>query len=137
MENKLQKTYPTDYNLLTVQDLRQAHFQTLSIISLMEFIKLNVNLDITMKLKYKDCERYLEYKSYKDDLIEHKCLCCNKNYKKKFDEKLKKIIGNPYKHFNNDINKFISLLRKGVCLYEYIHDWEKSDEASLPGKNFF
>ena len=49
MENKLQKTYPTDYNLLTVQDLRQAHFQTLSIISLMEFIKLNVNLDITMK----------------------------------------------------------------------------------------
>ena len=49
MENKLQKTYPTDYNLLTVQDLQQAHFQTLSIISLMEFIKLNVNLDITMK----------------------------------------------------------------------------------------
>ena len=49
MENKLQKTYPTDYNLLTVQDLRQAHFQTLSIIRLMEFIKLNVNLDITMK----------------------------------------------------------------------------------------
>ena len=49
MENKLQKTYPTDYNLLTVQDLRQAHLQTLSIISLMEFIKLNVNLDITMK----------------------------------------------------------------------------------------
>ena len=91
----------------------------------------------THGIKYKDCERYLEYKSYKDDLIEHKCLCCNKNYKKKFDEKLKKIIGNPYKHFNNDINKFISLLRKGVCLYEYIHDWEKSDEASLPGKNFF
>ena len=49
MENKLQKTYPTDYNLLTVKDLRQAHLQTLSIISLMEFIKLNVNLDITMK----------------------------------------------------------------------------------------
>ena len=25
----------------------------------------------------------------KDDLIEYKCLCCNKNYQHKFDEKLK------------------------------------------------
>ena len=25
---------------------------------------------------------------YKDDLIECKCLCCNKNYQQKFDEKL-------------------------------------------------
>ena len=24
----------------------------------------------------------------KDDLIEYKCLCCNKNYQHKFDEKL-------------------------------------------------
>ena len=49
MESKLQKTNPTDYNLLTVQDLWKAHFQALSIILLMEFIKLNVNLDIIMK----------------------------------------------------------------------------------------
>ena len=42
MERKLQKLYLTDYNLLTLQDLWQAHYQYLSIISLKEFIKLNV-----------------------------------------------------------------------------------------------
>ena len=27
--------------------------------------------------------------NFKDDLIQYKCLCCNKNYQHKFDEKLK------------------------------------------------
>ena len=26
---------------------------------------------------------------FKNNLIEYKCLCCNKNYQKKFDENLK------------------------------------------------
>ena len=30
--------------------------------------------------KYCDC--FLEYTKFKDDLIKHKCLCCNENYKK-------------------------------------------------------
>ena len=47
MEKKLQKIYLTDYNLLIVQDLGQAHYQILSIIFLKEIIKLNVNT-ITM-----------------------------------------------------------------------------------------
>ena len=45
MQKKLQKIYLTDYNLLIVQDLRQIHYQILSIIFLKEFIKLNVNTD--------------------------------------------------------------------------------------------
>ena len=32
--------------------------------------------------------------------------------------------------FNNDINKFILLLRKGVSLYEYTDEWEKFHETS-------
>ena len=40
-----------------------------------------------IKCKYCDC--FLEYKSFKDDLIEYKCFYCNKNYEHKFDEKLK------------------------------------------------
>ena len=35
---------------------------------------------------------------------------------------------------NNDINKFILLLRKGVCPYEYMDEWKKSNETSLPEK---
>ena len=50
MEKKLQKVYPTDYNLLIVQDLWQAHYQILSVIFLKEFIKLNVNTDIMIKI---------------------------------------------------------------------------------------
>ena len=49
MEKKLQKVYFTDYNLLIAQDLRQAHYQILSIIFLKELIKLNVNMDIMIK----------------------------------------------------------------------------------------
>ena len=49
MEKKLQKIYLTYYNLLIVQDLWQGHNQILSIISLKEFIELNVNLETMMK----------------------------------------------------------------------------------------
>ena len=49
MEKKIQKIYPTDYNLLTPKDIWQAHYQILSIIFLQEFIKLNVNTDTTIK----------------------------------------------------------------------------------------
>ena len=38
------------------------------------------------------CNCFLEYKNFKDNLIEYKCLYCNKNYQQKFDEKLKNII---------------------------------------------
>ena len=44
----------------------------------------------TCRIKYKYCNSFLEYINIKDDLIEYKCLCCNKNYQHKFDEKLKK-----------------------------------------------
>ena len=29
--------------------------------------------------KYKDCDYFLEYTSFKNDSIEYKCLCCNEN----------------------------------------------------------
>ena len=35
---------------------------------------------------------------------------------------------------NNDINKFILLLQKDVYPYEYMGDWEKSNETLLPKK---
>ena len=33
-------------------------------------------------IKYKDCDCFLEYTNCKDDLMEYKSLCCNKNYQK-------------------------------------------------------
>ena len=40
--------------------------------------------------------------------MECKCLCCNKNYQQKFDEKLKAQFFNTYKFSKYD-NKFILL----------------------------
>ena len=43
----------------------------------------------TCGIAYKTCDCFLEYTNFMDDLIEYKCLYCNKNYQQKFDEKLK------------------------------------------------
>ena len=48
-EKKLKKIYVTYYNLLTSQDLWRDHHQILSIISLKEYIELNVNSDTMIK----------------------------------------------------------------------------------------
>ena len=69
--------------------------------------------------------------------MEYKYLCCNKNYQQKFDQKLKERFFNIHKFSNHNNNKFILLLRKGVYPYEYIDDWEKFNEISLPEKEDF
>ena len=42
------------------------------------------------KIKCKDCVCFLEQESVKDDLIEYKCLSCDKDYSNTIDEKRKK-----------------------------------------------
>ena len=91
----------------------------------------------TCGIKYKYCNWFLEYKNFKGDLIEYKCLSCNKIYQQKFNEKLKEIFLNTYKFSNYDNNKFNSLLQKGVYPYEYMDDWEKFNETSLLEKEDF
>ena len=49
MKEKSQKIQLTYYNLLKAQYLWQAHYQILPVIFLKESIKLNVNLDTTIK----------------------------------------------------------------------------------------
>ena len=44
----------------------------------------------TCRYKYKYCDCFLEYTNLEDDIIEYKCLCCNKNHQQTFDENLKK-----------------------------------------------
>ena len=96
MEKKSKKIYLIYYNLLIAQDLWQAHYQILSIIILKEFVELNINMNMKIKksescginYEYYDC--FLEYTNFKDDLIKYRCLFCNMNCQRKFDEKLKK-----------------------------------------------
>ena len=56
----------------------------------------------TCGIIYKYCDCVLEYTSVKDDLIEYKWFCCNKNHQQNFDEKLKERFFNTYKFSNHD-----------------------------------
>ena len=99
--------------------------------------------DKTCRIKYNYSDCFLEHSNFKYYLIEYKCLCCTKNYQHKFYGKLKKQFFNKKRFFNtktfsnHDNNRFILLLQKSVYLYEYINDWEKFNEASLPEKEDF
>ena len=63
-------------------------------------------------------------------------MCGNKNYQRKFDEKLKERFFNTYKFSGHDNSKCI-LLHKGVYQYEYMFDWEKFSEKLFPEKEDF
>ena len=76
------------------------------------------------KIKCKDCDYFVEYENVKDNLIKYKCLSCNKDYSNKLDEKFKKWFKNTFKFSDNDINKFVLLLRQGVDPYAYMDHWE-------------
>ena len=48
-----------------------------------------------------------------------------------------KKLKNTYSFCNSDLNKFILLLRKGVYPYEYMDNWDRFNETSLPSKESF
>ena len=87
------------------------------------------------KIKCKNCDCFLETVKY--NLIKYKFLSFNKDYSNELDENFKKLFKNTFKFSNNDINKFILLLRKGVYLYKYMDDSGKFNETTLPEKNNF
>ena len=67
-------------------------------------------------------------------MIKYKYLYCNKDCSNKLDKKWKKWFKNIFKFSDSDINKSILLVRKGVCPYKYMDDWEKFNESTLPKK---
>ena len=79
------------------------------------------------RIKYKDCECYLEYTRVTDNFIICKCLCCDRNYQKS----LMKTFANTYKLCNKTL-----MLQKCVYPYGYMYGWEKFNETPLPEKYF-
>ena len=64
-----------------------------------------------VEINCEDWECFLEYTSITDNLIEHKCLCFNKNYIR-FNENLKIRFSNTYKFSNHDINSLFLCCKK-------------------------
>ena len=87
--------------------------------------------------KFTDCGLDLEYMIAKDDILMFTCFKCKKNYKIDFYKKLVNNFSSIYYFCKGDINKFVLLLRKGVCPYEYMDSWNRFNETSLPDKKDF
>ena len=90
-----------------------AKFMTSSLWNLVDNLAEGIH-----KIKCKDRNCFLEYKSVNENLIKYKCLSFNENYSNKIDEKLKKRFKNTFKFSNNDINKFI-FSQRGLSLEIY------------------
>ena len=84
------------------------------------------------------CNSSLEYISVsKKGRLLFSCFDCKKRYTRKLDKKLTKKFKNTYNFCNGDIDKFMVLLRKGVCPYEYMDDWSIFAEEKLPDNSDF
>ena len=124
----------------------------------------NKNIDITYKIKFIDSFRFMATSSSKlvDNLTDNihndkcikcksnlcfvratneklifKCIDCEKEYEKDFNNELIEKFANTYKFCDNDLDKFIMLLRKGVYPYKYMDEWDKFNEKIIPGKESF
>ena len=91
--------------------------------------------------KCSDCGSNLDYikttAKCKNKKLILECYNCKQRYKKKFNKDLIKRFACAYSFCNNGLNKFILLLRKGVYPYEYMDNWERFNETSLPSKESF
>ena len=64
-----------------------------------------------------DCISCLDYMKTEDEKLILRCFSCKKNYEKDVNKELIQKFANTYSFCNNDLNKFILLLRKGVYPY--------------------
>ena len=84
-----------------------------------------------------NCKSDLSYmKVIGEDLI-FRCFNCKKNYQKEINKELIERFASTCKFCNNDLNKYVMLLRKGVYPYEYMDGWDKFNETSIPKKESF
>ena len=105
------------------------------------------NIEITYKIKFIDSYRFMS--TYLSKLVDNlseglhnnKCLNCKSclDYIKTKNKKLILIkrFASTYEFCNKSLNKFNLLLRKGVYPYEYMDNWERFNETSLPNKESF
>ena len=86
-------------------DLCQGNYQTLLILS-----------EKNHSDKYTDCKSRLDYLATKDDQSIFRCFDRKNNYQKDFHKDLINRFGNIYQFCNENINKFVLLFKKCLCI---------------------
>ena len=100
------------------------------------------NLSEIYKKECKVCEERRKIKlvfnflGLENNELNYECKECKKTLLKPINELITKF-RNVYQFCNEDINKFVLLLRKGVYPNEYMDSWERLNETSLPDKKVF
>ena len=84
-----------------------------------------------------DCKSSFDYIKTKNEKLILEFYNCKQRYRMNFNKELIKRFASTYEFCNNDLNKFVLLLRKGVNPYEYMDTWERFNEISLPNKEHF
>ena len=90
----------------------------------MDFIKFNLDGHDDKKcetcgIRYKHWNCFREHTNFKDDLIEYKCLCCNKNCQHKFEEKLRNDILIGIHFLITTISSFFIAAKRSLSLWIY------------------
>ena len=107
-------------------------FMTASLSKLVDNLTEDIHGD-----KCVDCKSDLTYMKVMDEALIFRCFNCKKNCEKEISKELIERFASTYKFCNNDLNKFVMLLRKGVYPYEYMDGWDKFSETSIPNKESF
>ena len=107
-------------------------FMATSLSKLVDNLKDNIHNDKCIK-----CKSNLCFVRAMNEILLFKCIDCEKEYEKEFNKELLKRFSNTYEFCDNDLNRFLILLRKGVYPYEYMDGWNKLNEKVLPSKESF
>ena len=107
-------------------------FMATSLSKLVDNLTDNIHNDKCIK-----CKSNLCFVRAMNETLLFKCIDCEKKYEKEFNKELLERFSNTYEFCDNDLNKFIMLLRKGIYPYEYMDGWNKLNEKSIPCKESF
>ena len=102
-------------------------FMATSLSKLVDNLTDNIHND-----KCDKCKSNLYFVNVANETLIFKCIDCEKEYEKEFNKELLERFSNTSKFWDNDLNKFIMLLQKGVYPYEYMDGWNKFNEKVLP-----
>ena len=123
------KDIEINYKITFIDSFR---FMATSLSKLVDNLTEGIHNDKCIKCKSNFC-----YMKVMDKKLIFRCFDCKKNYRKEINKELIERLASTYKFCNNDVNKFIMLLRKGVYPYEYMDGWDKFNEKSIPCKESF
>ena len=74
-----------------------------------------------------------EFFGFKNDRLNYRCKECNGTSNKLINDLIGKF-PKMYRFCNDNLKKFVRLLRNGVYPYDYMDSWERYNETSLPRK---